>query len=336
MPVLTVPLLGPLHLRWPAFNAVTVRDLVGAAGADVVATTVLEPDALASPAWQDTFELALPLSVVPWLRSAGRQLVCLAEPHEDPTAQADFFRFAGEVPALQQQLADYLGLQSRLAAELEAPLDAARLNRVILPLIREQQVRLRDTAGDGPATGWVWERSRRAAQQLAPLAASQTVVLLAALEDVPALETALTDLQVTQLPLPDKVAVSAEARDRALLDHAMLAGEGSDLRALLDALGRLDSAEAGYARANLLLGSGHAAEALALLEQVSHGDFSVPYFLPGFLLTRLGQLRDLDGNRSGAMQAYRAVLALDWAPAEALEEALAGMEAPFALRPRAG
>lgn len=336
MPVLTVPLLGPLHLRWPAYSTVTVRDLVAAAGADVVATTVLEADALAAPSWQDTFELALPLSIVPWLRSAGRQLTCLAEPVPDPTAQEDFFRFAGEMPALQERLSGYLSLRARLAAELEAPLDPARLNRVILPLVREQQVQLRDTAGDGPATGWVWERSRSAAGRIAELAAGGTVVVLAALEDVPALEAALTELQVPLLPLPESVPVSEEARDRSLLDHAMLAPEATDLPALLTALGRLGSAEAGYARANLLLGSGHAAEALELLEQVSHGDFSAPYFLPGFLLTRLGQLRDLDGNRSGALQAYRAVLALDWAPAEAVEEARAGLEAPFALRPRAG
>ena len=60
------------------------------------------------------------------------------------------------------------------------------------------------------------------------------------------------------------------------------------------------------------------------------GDFREPYLLPGLLLARLGQLRDLAGRRDRALQAYRGVLALAWAPHEARAAARAGLEAPFA------
>jgi hypothetical protein len=73
----------------------------------------------------------------------------------------------------------------------------------------------------------------------------------------------------------------------------------------------------------------HASEALETLEGAVGGDFSAPYFLPGYLLARLGQLRDLAGEREGAVRAYRGVLALDWVPTEAREAAQAGLETPF-------
>ena len=92
--------------------------------------------------------------------------------------------------------------------------------------------------------------------------------------------------------------------------------------------------EARFLEAQLLLAHDHAAEALEVLEAAAAGDFREPYLLPGLLLARLGQLRDLAGKRDRALQAYRGALALAWLPAEAREAAEAGMRAPFA-RPAA-
>jgi hypothetical protein len=106
-------------------------------------------------------------------------------------------------------------------------------------------------------------------------------------------------------------------------------GNPADPAAVLERLRGLDFAEARYLEANLLLGHGRGTEALEVLEAASRGDFDRPYYLPGFLLSRLGQLYDLDGNRRAALRAYRGVRALSYAPPEALEAAAAGLEAPF-------
>lgn len=336
MAVLLLPLLGPLHLRYPAFNAVTVRDILVELEPTSVATTVLTAGELGTDGWHDTFELALPLAVVPWLRQQGRELVPVAEAPQDATAQADFFRYTGEMPALEEKLGNYSRLERQLAQALDSQLNLKLLQTEILPLAREQQQELRRTAGDGPATAWIWQRSVAAADRIRALEEGGTVAVLASLEHIPALEEALQAAGIRLLDLPGQVKVSAAARDRTLLDQAMLADSDSNIRALLDSLEQLGNAEAGYARANLLMASGHYLEALELLEEVSHEDFSEPYFLPGFLLARLGQLRDLAGKRSWAVQAYRGVLALSWAPAEALEVARAGLETPFVLKQPAG
>jgi hypothetical protein len=121
---------------------------------------------------------------------------------------------------------------------------------------------------------------------------------------------------------------SPAARRRALLDVAWQ-GEAPDVAGLLAQLREGPEAEARFLEAQLLLAHDHPAEALDVLEQASHGDFREPYLLPGLLLARLGQLRDLAGRRDRALQAYRGALALGWAPAEARAVARAGLEAPF-------
>ena len=336
MAVILLPLLGPLHLRYPALNAVTVRDILAELDPGSVTTTVLSQDELRSESWQDTFELALPLAVAPWLRKGGKELIPVIEPPKDTTAQADFFRYAGEMPALEEKLGNFGALERQLARALDSQLNLKVLREEILPLARDMQQELRRQAGDGPATAWIWQRSTVAAARIRALETDRPVAVLASLEHVPALEEALQGAGAELLDLPDQIAVSPEARERVLLDQAMLTGPDGNIRALIDALEQLGSAEAGYARANLFMSSGHYLEALELLEKVSHEDFSTPYFLPGFLLARLGQLRDLAGKRSLALQAYRGVLALSWAPAEAAEAARDGLETPFTLKQTAG
>src|SRR5690554_6207223 len=123
MPVLLLPLLGPLHIRWPALNAFTLRDVLAETAPAAVATTVLHEGELDGEAWQDTFELALPLALVPWLRQQNLELHTVAERAEDENAQADFFRFAAEMPALQEQLGGYTSLENRLRQTLDSQLN---------------------------------------------------------------------------------------------------------------------------------------------------------------------------------------------------------------------
>jgi hypothetical protein len=53
--------------------------------------------------------------------------------------------------------------------------------------------------------------------------------------------------------------------------------------------------------------------------------------LPGFVLARLGQVRDLMNQRQPAIRAYTAALALQWLPLEAKNVAQSGLLAPFTL-----
>lgn len=336
MKVSLLPLLGPLHLRYPALNAVTLRDVLQELAPDTVAVTALAEGATSQPDWQDTFETALPLVLIPWLQQHGPQPLLVAEPSSDPGAEEDFRRYTGEMPALQEKLLRHSRLERQLADMLDSNLTLSRLRTEVLPLVRELEEELREAAGDGPANNWRYSRAEVMAERIRAAAGNGTSAVLVSLHELPALEAALQNRGAEILELPDRVDISPEARDRTLLDQAMLIGEPDSAEALKDALEQLDSAEAGYARSNLLLAQGLDEEARTLLESVSHGDFSRPYFLPGFLLARLGQLRDLTGRRTEAVKAYRAVLALDWAPAEAIEAAREGIAAPFTRPAAAG
>lgn len=331
MQLLLLPLLGPLHLRYPALNTVTVRDVAAAFQPELLATTALTGEELAGDSWRDTFELALPLTVLPWARAEGLELLGLRQPSPDPSAEADFRRYAREMPALQERLNQVAPLETQLQQLLGGRLTLRTLGQEALPLIRSIESALLEAAGDGPATDWRHERARKAVARLLGQAAGRRLVLFAGLQELPALELALEAAGVQPEPLPEQIEVSEAARSRSLLDHALLAEGDADAAALNQALEQEGSAEAGYLRANLLLSGGDAEGALELLERVSHGDFSSPYFLPGWLLARLGQLRDLLGKRQEALMAYRGVLALSWAPPEAVEAAETGLEQPFTL-----
>lgn len=322
-----IPLLGPLHLRYPAYNAVVVRDLARAADPDALALAPLEPGALATPAWQDTPELALPLAVVPWARRAGLPLHAVGEPIPDPTAEADARRYLEGYAAARAELREIDARLAPLGELLAEGLTRERVERELLPLLRAHHALRAERLEDGPVTGWAGARGRAVAERVLALPADR-VVLLAAAEQIPALEPVLA--AGAELLPPPAAEPGEEAARRALLDHAFR-GDAADPASLLEGLRRLDGAEARFHEANLLLAHGHAAEALGTLEEASRGDFSEPYFLPGYLLVRLGQLRDLDGRRDAALRAYRGALALDWIPADAREEAQAGLQRPFRL-----
>lgn len=318
--------MGPWHLLYPAYNAVTVRDVAAALQPEVIALAPLAPDALGSPAWQDTPEIALPLALVPWARRAGVPLAPLGVPH-DATAEEDFRRYLGAYPAMQATLRSLDAELEPLRELLSRPLDLGRIIGEVAPLARADHDRREEAFGDGPGTLWLRERSRVVAERTAALRAER-VALLAPVEQLSLLTEALAAAPGVELIQPSPVAVTPDARERSLLDFAFR-GDAPDPAALLRQLREVDGAEARFHEANLLLANGHLAEALDLLETASRGDFSEPYFLPGYLLARLGQLRDLAGQREHALRAYRGVQALAYAPPDALAAAAAGLARPF-------
>ena len=345
---LLVPLVGPLHLAFPAYNTVTVRDVLEAASPAVVLTTALEPGALRDPAWQDTPEIALPHTVVPWAEARGTPVQPIGAPSPDPAATADFARYAEQYPALQSAWIRAEQQEAPLRDLLARSLSLARIVDEAMPLLAEAQQVREATFGDGPATDWLRQRTAAMAAAVAQHAdpdpangatadrhhaatrpaAAGPVAVLASLDHVPLLHEALVELHVP-VAFPAAPPASAQARRRSLLDYAMrvdVAEPEEVLRSLRD----LDGPEARYHEANILLANGHGAEALERLEEAVRDDFVRPYWLPGFLLARLGQLHDLVGNREAALRAYRGVRALSWAPPEARAAAVHGIEAPFA------
>lgn len=322
MKLTPLPLMGAFHLHYPLYNAVSLRDLVVATNPDIVVTPVLHADAFEDPAWQDTPELALPLAVVPWASRAGVPVYGVAVPSPDPDAKDDFRRYLKAYPRILKVLNEVDAILAPLHNLLEAPLTLPRIRSEVLPLFAEHQRRCEETFGDGPATDWLRERSQEVIARIHALGAER-VTLLASAEHLPTLEAAL-DPDIGRVD-PPEIEVSEQAYERSLLDLAMqvtVPEPGNVIQQLRE----LDSAEARYHEANLMFANGHLAEALELLEHTSQGDFSQPYFLPGYLLARLGLLRDLAGRWAQAERAYRGVLALEYAPSEAREAAREGLD----------
>jgi hypothetical protein len=344
-----IPLMGPWHLRHPRWNVVTVRDALDAlAPAPVLLwTTALPPDYARDPGWRDTDELALPWTVAPWAARRGTALRGIAAAGAEDAP--DFERYLAGYPQARAPLDASRAALRPLHDVLPLALDLPRiLAEVVPPLADDLRVRL-EAFGDGPGTGWRMRRARAAAERIAAdlggggsagdagspgATGSPRGAVLVEVDLWPALTQELDAAGLAWSP-PDPPPVTADARTRSLLDVAWR-GEAADVAGLLGQLGELDLAEARFLQAQLLLAHDHAAEALEVLEGAANGDFREPYLLPGLLLARLGQLRDLAGRRDRALQAYRGALALEWAPADARAAAEAGLRAPFALPTSAG
>ncbi|NJK46277.1 MAG: hypothetical protein HC933_20340 [Pleurocapsa sp. SU_196_0] len=131
------------------------------------------------------------------------------------------------------------------------------------------------------------------------------------------------------------------SRFRAVVDRAYRLEPDDDLDALVHGLLELDASadmvearlalEARFAASGVYLSVGDLDSARDLLEAVSQGQFERPSYLPGFVLVRLGQVRDLMGERPRAIAAYRAALALAYCPLEARTMAESGLLEPFAF-----
>ncbi len=325
-----LPLMGPWHLRHPRWNVVTARDALEALAPEVLWTTALPPDFEREPSWRDGDEIALPWTVAPWAARRGTPLRGVGAPGAEEAA--DFERYLAAYPQARAPLDAARAALRPLNELLPQALDLHRIvGEVLPPLAADLRLRL-EAFGDGPGTGWRLRRARVARERIVAdldaLGATRGAVLVEA-DLWPALTTELDAAGIAWSPAASPP-VSDDARLRSLLDVAWR-GEAADVAGLLGRLRELDLAEARFLEAQLLLAHDHVAEALEVLEAAATGDFREPYPLPGLLLARLGQLRDVAGRRDRALQAYRGVLALGWAPAEAREAAEAGMRAPFAF-----
>ncbi len=320
-----IPLMGPFHLRYPAYNVVSVRDVVASSNPDALVTTILQTDDLNTPAWQDTLEVALPHTVIPWAKKHSVPVYGVFEKSPDETAAEDFKRFANEYPALKSKLTSVESLLRPLQALLEHPLTLARIETEVIPLLQGYQQEREKVFEDGPATDWLHERIKKMVQHILELP-HECITILASAEHIPFLFDELKD-KVEMQPTPT-IETSEESRERSLLDFAFRT-DVNEPGNVIAKLKTINVPEARYHEANLLLANGHVAEALDVLERASHSDFSEPYYLPGYLLARLGQLYDLADRRDAALRAYKGVRALSYAPESALEAALAGLKEPF-------
>ena len=324
MPLTLIPLVGPFHLRYPLYNAVSVRDALRAFAPDALALTPLAQGALTTPQWQDTPEVALPHTVVPWARQVGLALYPVYEPSPDPAAPGDFRRYAQQYERVRQPLQRADALLRPLQDKLESALTLPRILDEAAALLAEQQRFSETQFGDGPATDWLRARTEVMAERILALS-ERRVAVLCSLDHLPFLQEALSHADLELPPTPEP---SDESRERSLLDFAFRVDVPNPAE-LLTKLRATPSAEARYHEANVLLANDHLAEALETLRRASSGDFSEPYYLPGYLLARLGQLHDLTGDRRAALRSYRGVLALSYAPAEAVQAATEGVEHPF-------
>jgi hypothetical protein len=329
MQIVLIPLMGPFHLRYPLYNSVTVKDMVKASQSQAVVTTVLKTKDFEYPQWQDTPEIALPQKVIPWVQQQQVPLYGVYEPSPDAQALEDFRRYANEYPKLNEQMRDVEVKLRPIAQKLEQSLDLERIQNEVLPLLHEYQTYREQVFGDGPGTDWLHARVKTMAQRILELP-YQRLSVLASAEHMPFLQEILQD----HLIAIAKIEPTEESRQRSLLDFAFRV-DVPEAGNVIAQLRTLRSAETKYHQANLLLAHGHVLEALDILEQTSQGDFSQPYYLPGYVLARLGQLYDLAGQRNAALRCYKGVRALSYAPPEALEQALQGIERPFSLE-RAG
>jgi tetratricopeptide (TPR) repeat protein len=200
-----------------------------------------------------------------------------------------------------------------------------RIENEVIPLLHDYQQEREKIFEDGPATDWLHQRIKAMVQKILDIP-FERITVLASAEHVPFLLEELKSK--VELYHPPTVEASEESRERSLLDFAFRT-EVNEPGNVIAQLRGIKTPEARYHEANLLLAHGHLAEALETLEKASHTDFSEPYYLPGYLLARLGQLYDLANKREAALRAYKGVRALSYAPREALEVAKEGLEQPF-------
>ena len=321
--VLLVPTLGPLHLKEPRYNAVTVLELIRSFQPEAIVLFSYSDEDLSRRAWRDEEDLAL-FHLVPWAEERGVVLIGGGEEVGELRREGEHFRrYLGEMEKGREYLRAEEERYRELAAAL-SPLSPERLPEV-LPAIEAYNAWVDATYGRGPASGFREERVGRLLARLKDLSTGRVAVVADAL-DLPALLSALPEAK-----LPRKREPSEAERRRAVMDRAWLLAEEDDPAQLLAQLAEIESPEARFLMGQIYLAHGELAGAEELLRQASEEDFSLPEYLPGYLLARLGQVRDLLGEREAALRAYRGVMALSWAPKEAREIAQAGLRSPFRL-----
>lgn len=326
--------LGALHALHPAYNARTALELADHLGATRFVLAGVSRGSWASGAWRDLDDPVL---------FALDEDRAPAEPLGPDWAWADAERqqlleFLGQFARGKDRLRDAERLEAPLREALGRPLDAAGAHGPqLLAAVGDYHAGVTAALEEGPGTA---HRARRLAEVARALAATdlEGAAVLAPLDDLPA----LLELPGARVPGAAELASfrpGEASRARALVDRAYRLEPEDDLEALARGLLALDgppgsplgrlALEARFAASGLYLAVGDLESARDLLEAVAGGQFDRPAYLPGFVLARLGQVRDLQGERERAVRAYTSALGLTWLPAEARRVAASGLAAPF-------
>ncbi len=320
MTLILLPDLGDLLRLSPQYNAGTVVEILQANQVgQVLWLSSADPD----HPLKDAFSAAHIAITQPW--------------------QEDWSWAEKDYEQLQDILSQYpqQGMpRLRAAAKAEQTFSAIitqpmTIQRLLSPEIQEAvtayHTALRNNLDEGPGTRW---RQKRLEQQAAALA-EQSGWVMVPIDDLYDLKDLLPD---AILPAIENFVPSESSRLRALADRAAQISESDDLNALLDALDRekgdtvTSKVELDASIASLYMAVGHLKTAKSFLEKAAHQlTDDLPRSQAGLVLARLGQVRDALGERELAQRAYRAVLALSYAPSIAIKTAEAGLAAPFQL-----
>lgn len=312
------------------YNAQTVLEVARFVGASQVAVSSVTPQEWSSGAWRERDD---PLLFA--LEDARVRVVPLGEDWSAQIQeQTKMLEFLQQYPKGRERLARVGAAERELRAALEQPQDAVGVHSVWLEATRTYHATVTSALEEGPGTAHRLTRVTQILERARDL--EPGTVLLADLDDLPPLLDA-------GLELPDlrDFKPGEASRFRAVVDRAYRLEPDDDLDALVHALLELDAPadtaearialEARFAASGLYLSVGDLESARDLLEAVSQGQFERPSYLPGYVLARLGQVRDLTGERARAIGAYKAALGLAYCPAEARAVAQRGLETPFSF-----
>jgi hypothetical protein len=330
--VLVLAQVGPLHAQSPMFNAQTVLEIVRFTGAKRVVLTDVSPADWSSGAWRDTENPVL------FALEDDRISVTAIGPDWAwaLSEQSQMFEFLKQFPAGRTRLQQAGRAEANLRDVLTKPLEAAVVHNEMLEVIREYHTATTAALEEGPGTAHRVKRLEELTKNLTELDLTDCVVL-APLDDL----SALLEMPNTRVPNLIDFKPGEASRFRSVVDRAYRLEESDDLNILVHALLELDgppdsslgriALEARFAASGLYLAVGDLESARDLLEAVAMGQFERPSYLPGFVLSRLGQVRDLQDERDMAIRAYRAAIGLAWLPLEARQVCESGLERPFRL-----
>ncbi len=322
--------LGALHARYPMYNAQTVLELLALQSVDRVVLTQVSHQTWTSGAWRDLDDPVL-------FALEDSRIECVGIAPDWTWAEAErgqMLEFLRQFPKGQERLRNAAQLERELTAVLETPQDVLMVHSNLLEIVAAHHAAMAQVLEEGPGTAHRLERISRLKQALDGIT---NAVVIAPVDDLPALLEA-----GFEVPNLSDFQPGEASRFRAIVDRAYRLEDHDDLDALVHSLLALDgpadtvlgrlALEARFAASGLYLAVGDFESASDLLEAVAMGQFERPSYLPGFVLARLGQVRDLLGVRERAIRAYTAALALRFCPLEAKEVAQQGLLSPFALQ----
>ncbi len=325
--------LGSLHARNPMYNAQTVLEITRFLGRTRAILTDSSAAQWSDGSWRD---LENPLLYA--LYDEGIELTPVAEDWAWANRERDqMIEFLGQYAQGKARLRELAALEANLRDTISRPFDAHSVHSPeLLEVVQAYHRGAATLLEDGPGTAHRTLRLERLTQRLEQ-ADSDDAVVIAPLDDLPA----LLELSGAALPNLDGFQPGEASRFRSVVDRAYRLEDTDDLDGLVHQLLELDgppdsvlgriALEARFAASGVYLAVGDLESARDLLEAVAMGQFDQPAYLPGFTLARLGQVRDLMGEREQAVRAYRAALGLSWLPAEARATAQTGLQTPFVM-----